>query len=166
MKRLTLCAMLSICSIASAQSTQPATQPADDFPALRRRLVELQTMIDRLRAELAAVTRERDALLAAASPAPHDARRPASFDDAKRILVAKLTPGLKREEARELLGEPDDTTRSGSIIIDAYRWNTGRDIRGIECQYSERGILLAAFETIERAPRTPKTPVTIGGQSQ
>lgn len=147
---------------AEVPATQPTTAPADDFPALRRRLAELQATIIQLKAELAAVTKERDALRATAAQEPRAGLRPKSFEDAKKILVEKLKPGVKREQVLRWLGKSDEQTRDGGQIIESYLWEGGADWDVIECTYSEDGVLIAARETMKSRP-TVKSTVGWGG---
>jgi hypothetical protein len=127
MKRvLTITAVLFM--LGAAPATQPASRPGEQYPALQKRLAELQAELDEARAinqKLAGENADlREKLKGLEPKPPADAKEPRSTittpEELKAALVSRIHVGQSRAEVESVFGKPSDETREGEFVVREY----------------------------------------------
>lgn len=110
-------------------AAEPSTQPAEQYPALAKKLRDAQAEVEDLKLEIAKLNAVIETMRVELEKLrPKDgtavpAKRPANATEASKTLVDHVKPGLSREKVYALLGEPRSKTRKGELIVETFEWS-------------------------------------------
>lgn len=156
---LLLCVSFVGFSQAAPPASSPSTAPSESYPAMRARLQLLEDSLaisrreaKELHDQVLALKMEIDDLRAKAADAKaKEATPPEDADAMKRVLVEKIRIGQSLQEVRSLLGQPADTTRSGSRLIrDFVSYKNAITDKGAVVNYETKYIVHAVFDDNEK----------------
>jgi hypothetical protein len=128
---LLFCCVGASAIVAGGQTSRPSTQPADSYPALRSRLLELSKLlserdatIKQLTAEVADLRKQlATALEGVGRPKRTLGRLPNSISDFESVVRTDLRKGLRTDDLVWLLGKADSVERRGNGDVWVYQRN-------------------------------------------